>query len=316
MARPRATLRRAVRIGVELLVMIVLLLVIDRLWGGQDGFVGFQPNPYWLPVLVMAVTYGSWAGLAAAGAATLAWLATNGVDANRGDYFDYMFAISLPPLLWYTAAVILGEATDSRKRSIRRLTMGKQVAKRNMDRLIDAFHKLAQNNRVLQLRIATEDRTVSEALALAARLPHATGLERQGILRAMVTMACHSDNFTCYRLQSGRAWPVLFGDGCHQQQRPLPDALSAALRERRTIIHAAIPADRPLLSDVGLLAIPLVARGEEPRLEGVLILHHLPFATLGPHLNADMAALAGWLVSHVSDNSLLGDLAPLREQSV
>lgn len=315
MTRAPVPWRRMARIAAELAVMIGLLLAIDRIWGGQDGFAHLPVNPYWLPVLVMAVVYGSWAGLAAAGLATIAWLATNDIHPASADYFDTMFALSLPPLLWYTAAVVLGEVTDSRKRTIARLQSGQNVGKRNMDRLIDAFHALSQNNRVLQLRITTEERTVSEALTIAARLPHATGVERQSVLRAMVTVACRTGDFTCYRLQSGRAWPVLFGDDCNRGRKPLSAELLAVLRERRTIIHAANPVDRPLLLDIGVIALPLPA-GEDGRLEGVLVLHHLPFASLGPHLNAELTALAGWLAGFVADTSLLGDLTVVREQSL
>ncbi|CAH0355528.1 MAG: hypothetical protein WA085_01000 [Sphingobium sp.] len=305
---------RTVRILAELMAMVGLLLAVDQLWGGQNGFTHWQPNPYWVPVLVMAIVYGSWPGFTAAVLATLVWLATNDVSRTDTDYFTKVFDVSLLPMLWYTSAVIIGEVTDVRLRRIRRLELVRDIGSRNRDRIADAFQGLAQNNRVLQLGIATEQRTVSQALALAARLAHATGWERQSILRSMVTMACHSDNFTCYRLQAGRAWPVMFGDGCNGDRVPLLPALVNVLQERRAIIHAANALDRPLLADVGLVAVPILAP-DEARLEGILVLHHMPFECLGPHLEAELIALAVWLRDFVADQSMLADFAVLLEKS-
>jgi hypothetical protein len=305
-------MRRALRIAAELMAMLALLLAIDQLWGGRDGFAHFHPSPYWLPVLVMAIGYGTWPGLAAAILATAAWLWTNDVSPAGRDYFAYMFDISLPPLLWYSAAVVIGEVTNVRNHRIARLSARQQAGKRNMDRLIDAFHALAQNNRALQLRIATDEGIASEALTLAARLPQEAGLERQSTLRALIAMVSRSDDFTYYRVRSGLAWPVLFGDGCNRKRNPLPGDLVAALSSRRTIIHMATPADRPLLADAGLVAVPLYSH-DGMSLDGVLVLHHLPFASMGSHLNADLTALAVWLGHYISDSNRLADLAIVRD---
>lgn len=306
--------RATLRIAAELAILFGTLLVIDQMFGARDGFASFQPNPYWLPVLVMAIGYGSWPGLAAAGIATLIWLTTNGVRPG-GDYFATMFDLSLPPLLWYAAAVVIGEVTNVRNRRIARLTRIGRTGKRNMDRLVDAFAGLAHSNRVLQQRIATEDRTASEILTLSARLPHATGLERQSLLRAMIAMLCRTDDFTCYRTRSDLAWPILFGDGCNRERAPLPAALVAALGAKGRILHAANPADRDLLAGTGLIAVPLLAR-DGRKLDGVLMLHHLPFASLGPHLIADLTALATWLAHATSDHNRLADFVVLRENSL
>lgn len=305
--------RRITRIAAELTVMFTILLAIDQLWGARDGFASFQPSPYWLPVLIMAIGYGSWPGLAAAGIATLIWLATNGVRPG-GDYFATMFDLSLPPLLWYAAAVVIGEVTNVRNRRIARLTAIQRTGKRNMDRMADAFAGLARNNRTLQQRIATEDRTASEMLTLAARLPHVSGLERQALLRAMIAMLCRTDDFTCYHIRSDLAWPILFGDGCNRERAPLSHALVSALSAGGRILHAANPSDRAVLAGAGLVAVPLLSR-DGGRLDGVLVLHHLPFASMGPHMIADLTALATWLAHATSDHQRLADFVVLRENN-
>jgi len=312
---PGRPINHALRIAVELAVMFALLLAIDYLLGRRDGFAHFQPSPYWLPVLIMAIGYGTWPALAAAALASAVWLSTNDVSADGRDYFAYMFDISLPPLLWYSAAVAIGEITNLRNLRIARLGARSQTAKRNMDRLINAFHALAQNNRILQMRIATDERMASETLILSARLRQETGLDRQSTLRALIAMISGTDDFTYYQLRSGLAWPVLFGDGCNRERTPLSADLLSALSSRRAIMHVAVPADRPLLADSGLIAIP-VWSCDETALDGVLMLHHLPFSAIGSQLNADLAALATWLGQYMSDNGRLADLVVVRDRQL
>lgn len=108
------TQRRTLRIAAELTAIFVLLVAIDKLFAARNGFAHFQPSPYWLPVLIMAISYGTWPGLAAAALATAAWLSMHDISPAGRDYFAYIFDISLPPLLWYSAAVVIGEVTNRR----------------------------------------------------------------------------------------------------------------------------------------------------------------------------------------------------------
>lgn len=308
-------LLRPLRIAGELLAMVAVLFALDRLVGQANGFATLSVNPYWLPVLVMAVAYGCWAGLAAVVVTSAVWLLSlESSTAPGGDYFAHVFDLSLPPLLWYIAAAVIGEVTDLRMRRIDYFRKANQRARRNMGRLVGAFQQLTGNNRAMQLRIAAEERTVSAALALAARLPHVTGRDRQAVLRDMIAMGCHTEDFTCYRLQGAHVWPVLFGGESRRDHSPLSETLLDAIRNRRDIVHAARPGDRQLLSDLGLVAIPLPCGTTQP-LEGMLVIHNLPLTAVGPHLTAELASLAAWLTPYMADNSLLGDMAAVRERT-
>ncbi|WP_198912797.1 hypothetical protein, partial [Streptococcus agalactiae] len=62
------------RIALEFVALFGLLLLADHMVAGGTAFAGIQPNPYWLPVLVMALAYGTEAGLLAAFLASAIWL--------------------------------------------------------------------------------------------------------------------------------------------------------------------------------------------------------------------------------------------------
>jgi hypothetical protein len=94
---------------IEIVVLFVLLNAADWLHPGIE-LADIRPHPYWLPVLLLSLQYGTISGLLAAGVA-IALAATAGFpeQTSQETYFAYLLKIWIEPMLWISAAVVLGQ---------------------------------------------------------------------------------------------------------------------------------------------------------------------------------------------------------------
>ncbi len=293
--------RRTARIAAELTVAFALLVAIDRLLlGGSGAFAAVQPNPLWLPVLVAALAYGTFPALAAAAVASALWLSGARHDGIERDYLDHLFHLSLPPLLWFVAAVAVGEVTMLRVQRYVRLDRRAGIARRNVARLTEAFHQLARTNRTLQVQVATDDHRLGHVVATAAGLASGDPAARRAALTRLIAIAARSEDFTCYRFAGTEARAWLRGPAATGRAEVLGDALATLARRRQGPIHVGRRADRAPLQGAGVVAIPL-PHAESGRIAGCLVIHSLPFTALGAHALAEMAEIGGWLTPLVAE---------------
>lgn len=140
---------------IELALMLGGLLFIDHFFGNGDRFYNSQYHPFWVPVLVITVQYGSSEGILAAGLSTLALLFHNMPQHYAGeDLFMYKERISFTPLLWLCAAVILGEIS-MRHRNGRKEAEQTLIQSQKMEESIArAYQIIEREKRSLERRIA------------------------------------------------------------------------------------------------------------------------------------------------------------------
>lgn len=102
---------------VEMLIGLVVLTLIDAFALSGDRFWDVNPHPFWIVVLIIAAQYGTAEGIVAAIAATLFYLVGNIPAQSEGmSHYDWLFSISINPILWLVGGWILGEL---RQRHIR-----------------------------------------------------------------------------------------------------------------------------------------------------------------------------------------------------
>ena len=110
----RFPIRRNARMAAEVAIFFALLVVADRWLTGGHAFTGVQPNPLWLPVLVFAMAYGTGTGVVAAALASAYWWYGARASVTDADYLDRLLHLSLPALMWFVAAGVVGEVTLNR----------------------------------------------------------------------------------------------------------------------------------------------------------------------------------------------------------
>ena len=292
--------RRRLRIAGEFAALFGLLLLADRLLAGGTAFAGVQPNPYWVPVLIMALAYGTEAGLLAAFLASAIWLTHAQMPEGAGDYLDRLLRLSLTPLLWFLVAALVGEVTTLRARRTERLTREAATATRNVDRMSQAYQQLAATNRALQVRIAVEAGTTGRIVALAADLSASTPAARRAAVGELIATAAQTNDFTCYRIDrdgSLRVW--LRGTTATPRPDIVPTPLLTRIRTTRRTLCVVHADDRPLLADIGVAAVPLISSAGTAI--GCLIVHSLPFAALNTQSIAELTEIGDWLPRLVDD---------------
>lgn len=94
---------------IELAVLMALIVAIDWAFPALN-FTQLEPSPFWLPVLLLSLQYGTVAGLLAAAATTAAYV-FNGVaeQAVGENFFSYLLRIWALPILWIGVALVLGQ---------------------------------------------------------------------------------------------------------------------------------------------------------------------------------------------------------------
>ena len=94
----------------ELAVFFAPILLIEYLDPTLLSLANLQPHPFWLPVLLLSLQYGTVSGLMAACVAMAVSVYFGFPEQEIGEnHFNYLLRIWLQPVLWIAVAVILGQ---------------------------------------------------------------------------------------------------------------------------------------------------------------------------------------------------------------
>lgn len=93
----------------EIVVLFGGLLALDWLQPALE-LLEFRPHPFWLPVLLVSLQYGTVGGLLTAAVAIALTVGAGFPEQNPAQtYFAYLIKIWLEPILWISAAVLIGQ---------------------------------------------------------------------------------------------------------------------------------------------------------------------------------------------------------------
>jgi hypothetical protein len=256
----------------EMLILFALLLAIDMGLLDGDAFSNLNPNPFWLPVVAMAITYGTGMGLVAGIIATAIWLNWSNIWSLPADHLEQQLRLSVQPLLWMVAALVIGEVTASRMNRIADQERRHQAMDRNWKRLAEVIAHLTDTNRKLQVRIATEQRTVVQAIGAGLRLTQADPEKRAEAVARMIALAAQTEDFTFYDVRGNQVTARFNGRVAADQ----PPDLS-----RSILVETMLATPRPLqngcaldqaaLAEIGVAALPVMDR--EEALVAIIVIH-------------------------------------------
>lgn len=266
---------------VEMFGIFAILCGIDHGMGSGGAFVGIEPHPFWLPVLLMAVTYGSGMGLASALAATIIWIVDHG-PLGDGDHLQRMLTLSILPMLWATSALVIGEISSSRLIRLARLAQQRVTLKRDQNKLVDMIRQLTRANRALQVRIAVEDRALEDAVVAAMELVEARADQRIAGTERLVRLVTGTADFVFYRVMDGELVAVLQGRGAHGEMMMADLLGSGELGDNEDAIIRIGP---------DCHAVPLYADGDAV-LHGVFVVEGVSKGPLSQSLRVALVQIA------------------------
>ncbi|PJG49553.1 hypothetical protein CAF53_16055 [Sphingobium sp. LB126] len=256
----------------EMLVLFAILIAIDQGLLHGDAYSDLNPNPYWLPVLVMAIAYGTGMGLLAGAIASAIWLCWSNIWSGPADHLEQQLRLSIQPMLWMVTALIVGEVTASRRNRIADQRRQHQAMERNWKKLAEVVARLTDTNRRLQVRIATEQRTVVEAIAAGLGLTESDPERQIDAVARMIALAAQTDDFTFYDVRGSQVVARFGGRTPSGQPSDLTKSmLVQAMLAGPRVLQNDDPADQAMLAQIGSIALPVMGAGDQ--LAGIIIIH-------------------------------------------
>lgn len=196
----------------EMAALFACLVMIDNLVLAGNGFQTVEPNPYWLPVLVFSVAYGTGMGLLAGALASTIWIASPHMWPGESDLLEQQVQLSVLPMLWLIVALVIGEVTA--RRAARQASLNDRMLEmeRKWKRIGEVVARLSRTNRDLQVRIATEQRSFNEAVAATLALCEADPARLTPAVQKLIGLAAQSDDYTLYAASNHRLVARLRGE--------------------------------------------------------------------------------------------------------
>jgi polysaccharide biosynthesis protein PelD len=298
-ARQRKVLGVRLSALVEVLVVVIIALVADLVWGRGQRFVGITPHPFWIVVLLAASYYGLREALFATAVCTAAMLVGNWPAQLPGEGgYAWILRAMREPLLWLVASIVLGEIRDALRRHTQGLREELAIAQDRTDGLVQACDRLLRQKESLETRIADQALTV-HAMYRASR-----AIERDGVgevlvgVSELVRTSLSPKKFSLYLL-NGRKLEAAVSEGWTSTDRfarliePDSPLFEAIVGSRRTLVIAD-PGDEALLRDEGLLAGPIV-NGEQQTVVGMLKIEAMDFLDLNAASVQNFRTLCEWI---------------------
>jgi polysaccharide biosynthesis protein PelD len=269
---------------IEIALFFIILLIIAWLFHIPINYRSVCPHPFWIIVILMAAQYGTNEGLLAAIVATIIFLL--GPYPERvltQDKFQYVFMIAKGPVLWFVAAVILGEI---RNRHIRELLRVKEVALSSQERektVTKAYSSLKEIKEQLEIRYASQMQTAITAYDSFKRLEKE---DKPGIIKGaleLVRTFVSPEKMSLFLL-GGDELKLIASEGWKEgepfkKEIPSTSALFQEIVAKKRVLSVVNSGDREILEPEGALAVPII-NTEKNALFGMIKIEQIPFLRL------------------------------------
>jgi hypothetical protein len=296
-------------IGTALILFFSVAIAADYAFFNGARFVDIAPHPFWIIVLLLSVQYGTVAGLLAAATSTVVLLAGNlPPQLFSQDVYEYVFALSQRPLLWFAAAAVLGELRmgQIRERDTSRLKEGK--TQRKLKVITKAYSSLKSTKNSLESRVAGQVRTKHSLCEAAMGITDAIArIDEPGVLdgvRAVTREVINPEQFSLFVAKPDGLLAVLTDGWDDETSLPrLIDADSALYRaviQQQRLLCASRPEDQDALNGQGMLAGPLIDQDSGVPF-GMLKIERLAFLELGSGAVENFRLVCDWLGMALTD---------------
>lgn len=284
---------------IEIVLFLVIALALDIFALDGTRFRAAQPHPFWLLVLLVSVQYGTAEGMVAAAGCTLAFLV--GAIPPQGigeDFYDHLFAVVKLPVLWFAAAVTLGEIRARHRRAYEELSVRHEELKGRSSQLSNAYRRLVRVKENLEVRVVGQLRTFLTTYETARLIersdPGEVLLAIVDVVRSIVT----PEKFSLFLLND-KVLEAAIQDGWGPEDRYARtfDARSPLYQEvveQKRVICITNEADEAALSREGVLAGPLL-NGQTGGVIGMLKIEKLELLDLNVSTVENFRALSVWI---------------------
>lgn len=270
--------------GFELLFFYAAALAFDYLVLQGNRYLEVAPNPFWIPVIVLTVQYGTSFGLLAAIASTLVLYVGNVPPQQLNqDLYAYLFQLFVTPMLWLVSAVLLGAIRDRQVADRATLRRSLARARAQATAIADRYEKLKNAKREIEARLASQLRTVTSLYRGASALERLTVQEVLDGFDDIFSAVMDAEAYSLFLLTSeglevartvgwreGDRWQRFFGHDHVLLQAVIGQLDFAVVNE---------PNGERLLAGEGLMAGPVVDP-QDQSLIGMIKVERVPFSQM------------------------------------
>lgn len=290
----------------ELAVLMGVIHLINFVAPDID-VLNLEPSPYWLPILLLSLQYGTVAGLLAAGLATFAYV-MNGLPEQNVDehHFAFLLRVWSLPMLWIGVALVLGQFRMRQIELKQQLKTQLQQRTKEARALTGYVHQLerrcAELERTATSRVTTGG-SVLDSLAAIGRADADVG----SFLDQLGKAAFPDAQLAVYLQQSSILEAVVASGGGVMPRRINSDhPLFRAVVGERQAVSVLDEAGEKILNGEGLAAVPIV-HDESGRVIGLLKLEQARGDVLTSGITERLAVTASLLAPMLSEPRIVVD---------
>ena len=297
-AKPELFGIRLIAIG-EAFLMLLALTIVDAIFFSGNRFININPHPFWIPVLLVAVQYGTAEGLMAALMATLFFLIGNiPVEPEGVDHYDYLYSVAINPVLWFVGGWALGEL---RQRHVReRDTLVKEIQDSHQrEDLISNSYKFVKNRKeALEVQVSGQLMSSVEAYRAAKAVETLDPKSvMQGVER-LVSAVLNPQKFSLFMFHENKLRAtILHGWNAadrYSQEIDSYSTLYQAVVGQQDLLVVANEQHEVALDGQGIMAGPIIDTSTN-RVIGMLKIEQIDFVSLSLNTIETFRALTEWI---------------------
>lgn len=251
---------------IELAAIVAAIVIIDWLLPDQ-GLSEVGPSPYWLPVLLMSLQYGTVSGLLAAGVGIAMTMLPGVPEQGVGEnHFAYLLRIWAQPILWIAVAVLLGQFRIRQIAVKRELVRQVEELSSQRQALADYATNLRKRCEAIERELAGRDEPVAVELLAALSAVARPDSDLGAALGHCMALAAPGAVVSVYVLDGQRL--RLIARSASGPRCSGADELTAVHPLHRAIVGGRTisilePGHEAVLAGEGLVAVPVREAGAE-----------------------------------------------------
>jgi hypothetical protein len=269
---------------IEIIGFLTIALLIDYLCLDGSRYISVQPHPFWVIVLLVCTQYGTTEGLFAAflsSAVLLAWnLPEQQLDQS---IYDYLLVTIKQPLMWLSAAVVLGEVRMRHIKERNELSEELATAREHEHAISDAYTSLKRMKEKLETHMAGELQSSVNAYnamkSLGTLNPSKILLGVEEVVKAVMD----PEKFSVYALgPEGLESAICVGwkqDELYSRRFANTSTIYKEIVGRQRMLCCINDNDAKMLGTEGLIAAPLIDT-ETGNVFGMLKIEDIGFSKL------------------------------------
>lgn len=283
---------------IEIFSFFAIVSIGALLSGSSINFFNVCPHPFWIVVILTAAQYGTTEALIAAAIATaIFFLGPIPQQTILQDRFAYFFFLVKTPLMWFVAALILGEL---RMRHIRKTDLLEKKAMQSEEKekaMAESYTALKKIKERLEIQIASDRQTTLEIIKEFKEMEKS---DLDALLHSamdMIKTLVAPEKFSVFLLEKDRL-KLVASEGWQQgdhfdKEFPVTAQLFQEIITYKRVIQMNT-SDPKILDKQGVLAVPVVSE-EDARVFGMIKIEQIPFLRLRIKEIESLRSIGQWV---------------------